>query len=305
MDHRPVVHVDRELSEGDWLHVGDRAEIVGPGDDALAGVPAAVIGVAHRWDEERFARFPSLRVLSRMGIGYDNIDLDAARGAGVTVCNAPDAPTVSTAEHAMALMLAVTKGLRRVSQSADRGVTGVPSPTALELDGATLGLVGLGRIGIRVAVAAQALGMRVIAADPALADSPVPAVELVPLEEIWARADVVSLHAPAMPETHHLVNAETIGAMKDGVFLVNCARGGLVDQDALVAALDSGKVSGAGLDVTEPEPLPVGHALLGREDVVVTPHIASSTRAGRLRLFAHAFDHALAALAGRPRHVVS
>ena len=287
------------------MHVGDRAEVVGPGDDALAGVPAAVIGVAHRWDDERFARFPALQVLSRMGIGYDNVDLDAARAAGVTVCNAPDAPTVSTAEHAMALLLAATKGLRRVSRSADRGVTGVPAPSALELDGATLGLVGLGRIGVRVAVAARALGMNVIAADPAMADSPVEGVDLVSLDEIWARSDVVSLHAPAVAETHHLVNADTIEAMKDGVFLVNCARGGLVDQGALVAALDSGKVAGAGLDVTEPEPLPVGHPLLGREDVVVTPHIASSTRAGRLRLFAHAFDHALAALAGEPRHVVS
>ena len=240
-----------------------------------------------------------------MGIGYDNVDLDAARAAGVTVCNAPDAPTVSTAEHTVALLMAITKNLRGLSGRAEEGLWGVSSPTSLELDGATLGLVGLGRIGARVATAANAMGMTVVAHDPMLTSSPVSCVELVSLPDVWARADVVSLHAPAVAATHHLVNAETLGVMRDGVYLVNCARGSLVDQDALVAALESGKVAGAGLDVTDPEPLPVGHPLLGRTDVIVTPHIASSTRAGRRRLFAHAFDAALATLGGEPTNVVS
>jgi len=301
----PVIHVDRPLTDEDLSFVGDRATIVGPGDDALGGADATVIGVGHYWDADRLAQFPNLRVVARMGIGYDNVDVAAAREAGVVVCNAPDAPTVSTAEHTIALMLAVTKNLRGLSTRADEGRRGMASPTSLELDGATLGLVGLGRIGARVAVAAQAVGMAVIANDPLLATSPVAGVELVDLDQIWERSDVISLHAPAIPETHHLIGDQTLPAMKHGVYLVNCARGSLVDQDALVAALDSGGVAAAGLDVTEPEPLPVGHPLLGREDVIVTPHVSSSTRAGRRRLFEHAFDNALAALRGEPANVVS
>ena len=305
MSELPVIHVDRPLSDEDLSFVGERATIVGPDDDTLAEAAATVIGVAHHWDADRLARFPNLRVVARMGIGYDNVDIAAAREAGVVVCNAPDAPTVSTAEHTTALMLAVTKDLRALSTRADEGRRGMALPTSLELDGATLGLVGLGRIGARVAVAAQALGMAVIASDPLLTTSPVAGVELVGLDRIWARSDVISLHAPAIPETYHLIGHETLPAMKHGVYIVNCARGSLVDQDALVTALDSGRVAAAGLDVTEPEPLPVGHPLLGRDDVIVTPHVASSTRAGRQRLFEHAFDNALAALRGEPASVVS
>lgn len=301
----PVIHVDRPLSDEDLTFVGDRATIVGPDDDELDRADATVIGVGHYWDTDRLAQFPNLRVVARMGIGYDNVDITAARKAGVVVCNAPDAPTVSTAEHTVALMLAVTKNLRGLSMRADEGRRGLALPTSLELDGATLGLVGLGRIGARVAVAAQALGMTVIANDPPLASSPVAGVELVDLDQIWERSDVISLHAPAIAETHHLIGDQTLPAMKHGVYLVNCARGSLVDQEALVAALDSGRVAAAGLDVTEPEPLPAGHPLLDREDVIVTPHVASSTRAGRRRLFEHAFDNALAALRGDPASVVT
>ena len=300
----PVIHVDRPVTDEDLSFVGERATIVGPDDEALGTASATVIGVGQYWDAERFAQFANLRVVARMGIGYDNVDVAAAREAGVTVCNAPDAPTVSTAEHTVALMLAVSKNLRALSKRADEGRRGPAAATSLELEGATLGLVGLGRIGGRVAVAAQALGMAVIANDP-LPPSPVAGVELVDLDQIWERSDVISLHAPAIPETHHLIGHETLPAMKRGVYLVNCARGSLVDQDALVAALDSGGVAAAGLDVTEPEPLPVGHPLLGREDVIVTPHVASSTRAGRRRLFEHAFDNALAALRGESANVVS
>jgi len=305
VNETPVIHVDRPVTDEDLSFVGERATIVGPDDEALGGASATVIGVGHYWDADRFAQFPNLRVVARMGIGYDNVDVAAARVAGVTVCNAPDAPTVSTAEHTVALMLAVTKNLRALSKRADEGRRGPAAATALELEGATLGLVGLGRIGGRVAVAAQALGMAVIANDPLLTTSPVAGVELVDLDQVWERSDVISLHAPAIPETHHLIGHETLPAMKRGVYLVNCARGSLVDQDALVAALDSGGVAAAGLDVTEPEPLPVGHPLLGREDVIVTPHVASSTRAGRRRLFEHAFDNALAALRGESANVVS
>ena len=301
----PVLHIDRPLLDADLAYVGDLARLVGSTDTELVGVAASVIGIGHKWDAERFARFPELRVISRMGIGYDNVDLDAARAAGVVVCNGPDSPTVSTAEHAMMLLLAVTKELPTHMASAAAGLGGPKVATSLELDGATLGLVGLGRIGSRVAVAAQALGMNVVAHDPGLSSSSVDGVRLVNLDELFRTAHVVSLHAPSTPTTRHLIDAATIQTMRRGVYIVNCARGPLIDQEALLAALEAGQVAGAGLDVTEPEPLPVGHPLLCRPDVIITPHIASSTAAGRRRLFEHAVDNALAVLAGRPASVVS
>ncbi len=303
----PIVHVDRVLSDVDLGHVAGRATIVGPGDDRLPGAVAAVIGVGHRWDAARFARFPDLRIVSRMGIGYDNVDVAAAVAAGVTVCNAPDAPTVSTAEHTMALMLAITKELPWLRDRANAGEPGRAAPRSLELDGATLGLIGLGRIGRRVARAAAAFGMQVIAHDPAIPTDATNLghVQVVGLDALFERSDVISLHAPAIPETRHLVRSETIARMRRGVYLVNCARGSLVDHDALVVALDNGQVAGAALDVTEPEPLPRSHPLLGRLDVIVTPHVASSTAAGRHRLFADAFDNVLAVLDGRPASIVT
>lgn len=305
MPELPVIHVDKPLSDADATHVDGRATIVGTGDEVLVGVAATCVGIGHHWDAERFARFPDLRVVSRMGIGYDNVDVDAATAAGVVVCNGPASPTVSTAEHTMALMLAVTKELPALAARAQTGVTGISSPTSLELDGSTLGLVGVGRIGLRVAVAASALGMRVIAHDPGLSESPDPCVSLVGLDEVIETSHVISLHAPAVAATHHMVDAASLGRMRRGVYLVNCARGPLVDHDALLDALESGQVAGAGLDVTEPEPLPEGHPLLLRDDVIVTPHIASSTVAGRARLFAHAFDNALAVLEGRAASIVN
>ena len=300
-----TLHLDRPILEPDLAYVEGRAQLVGHTDAELVGQAASVIGIGQHWDAERFARFPDLRVISRMGIGYDNVDLDAARAAGVVVCNGPDSPTVSTAEHAMMLLLAVTKELPIQQARAAKGSGGPAVATSLELDGSTLGLVGLGRIGVRVARAALGLGMRVIANDPGIEQSPVDDVELVGLDELFATSHVISLHAPSIPATRHMINAESIASMRRGVYLVNCARGPLIDQDALVAAIDSAHVAGAALDVTEPEPLPVGHPLLTRPNVIITPHIASSTAIGRRRLFEHAIDNALAVLDGRPASVVT
>lgn len=299
-----LIHLDRAVEQADLDYLAGRADLIGPHDDTLIDAPAAVIGVDYYWDVERFAKFPNLRVLSRAGIGVDNIDLQAAVDANVVVCNGPDSPTVSTAEHTMALMLAVTKELPAKQARARDGLTGPGIATSLELDGCTLGLVGLGRIARRVAVAAQALGMSVVAHDPFLTESPVTGVELVDLDRIWGDSHVVSLHAPATADTHHLINSITLASMRPGSYLINCARGPLVDQDALVAALDAGHLAGAGLDVTDPEPLPVDHPLLARDDVLVTPHLASSTAVGRRRLYEHAFENALAVLDGRPASTV-
>jgi D-3-phosphoglycerate dehydrogenase len=295
-DH-PVPEIYRDLLDG-------RAVVVGPDDEALGGADAIVAGAVRSWNAAAFARARAAKVISRIGIGYDNVDVGAATAAGIVVCNAPDAPTVSTAEHTLMLILAVTKRLPAQQARARSGLPGEPVGRALELDGAVLGLVGLGRIARRVAAAGAAMGMEVVAHDPYVDQAP-SGVRLVALDELFTTADVISLHAPATADTVHLVNVERLAMVKRGVYLVNCARGSLVDQDALLAALDDGRVAGAGLDVTVPEPLPVGHPLLGRDDVVVTPHVASASVAGRRRLYAHAIANALAVLAGEPASVVA
>ncbi len=297
----PVLFFDRALPDEFRDLVDGRAIAVGPEPGELATADAVVAGM-HRWDAAAMAGGPRLRVISRIGVGYDTVDVAAASAAGITVCYAPQAPTVSTAEHAVALMLAVTKRLEAAQTRAREGLPGGPA-TALELDGRVLGLLGYGRIARRVAVVGVALGMDVIAHDPLLLEEDGVA-RLVDADELWRTSDVVSLHAPALPSTRHVVDATTLAMMRPGSFLVNCARGALVDQDALLDALDRGHLAGAGLDVTEPEPLPIGHPLLAHPHVVVTPHIASSTIAGRRRLYAHAIDHALATLAGTPTSVV-
>ncbi len=304
MSGLPVVFFDTPLPDAYRDLVEGRLEVVGP-DSGLERAIAVIAGARVRWDAAMLAGGPSVRVVSRTGIGYDNIDLDAARERGVTVCNAPEAPSVSTAEHTVALMMAATKRLRTTTAIADRGEKAPSVGIALELDGCRLGLVGLGRIARRVAAVGHALGMEVIAHDPFIDAADSDGVRLVDLDEVFSTADVVSLHAPGGEATRHLVDAARLATMRPGAVLVNCARGSLVDQDALLGALESGQLGGAALDVTEPEPLPAGHPLLGREDVVVTPHVASSTAAGRRRLYEHAIDNALAVLEDRPATIVS
>jgi phosphoglycerate dehydrogenase-like enzyme len=297
VDH-PFPDVYRDLVDG-------RAEVVGSGsDDGLDRAHAILAGGVRPWNADAFALAPHCRVISRVGVGYDNVTVADAIAAGIVVCNTPMAPMVSTAEHTLALLFAVTKHLPHHVARAQQGLKGEPVGRALELDGRTLGLVGIGRIATRVAIAAQALGMRVLAADPGVASSPLPGVELVTFDQLLAESDVVSLHAPALPSTRQMINADTLSRMQPGAFLVNCARGVLVDHDALLAAIDSGHLAGAGLDVTDPEPLPAGHPLLDRPNVVVTPHIASATVAGRRRLYEHSVENALAVLDGRPADVV-
>lgn len=306
MNTLPLLFVDHPFPDLYLDLVEGRAEIVGSGtDDGLDRADAIIAGAVRRWDAAAFALAPRLQVISRVGVGYDNVVVADAHAADVVVCNAPFAPMVSTAEHTVALMLAVTKHLPHQTERSRQGLKGEPVGRALELDGRVLGLVGIGRIASRVAVAAQAVGMRVIACDPGVQESPVAGVELMPLERVLADADVVSLHAPALPSTIRMIDAEALDRMRPGAYLVNCARGVLVDTDALVAALDRGHLAGAGLDVTDPEPLPEGHPLLGRSDVVVTPHVASATVAGRRRLYEHAIDNALGWLEGRPVSIVT
>ncbi len=289
-----------------------RAVVLGPptATDAykdLEGARAVIAG-ASVYDSAFMDAAPSLRVIARTGIGVDRVDVTTATRRGIAVCNAPDAPTTSTAEHTIALLLAVAKNLTRATNELRAGASNLyAGHRALELDGKTLGLVGYGRIARRVADIASGMGLRVVAYDPYVAPTDLATVSLVDtLGDLLGVADVVSLHVPLVPENRSLVGAVEFAAMKDGAIFINTARGGLVDHDALLDAVDSGKLFGAGLDVTEPEPLAQSHPLLHRENVVVTPHIATATDEGKLRLLLTAFGQAIQVLDGvRPRHLVN
>ncbi|MFV0524560.1 MAG: NAD(P)-dependent oxidoreductase [Acidimicrobiales bacterium] len=290
--------------------LGDRIGAGGPGLDELAVASAAIAG-GSRWDAPMFDRAPELKVVARVGIGVDSVDLAEATRRGVVVTNTPDGPTVSTAEHAIALMFSVAKTLGVQQQRLRQGTGGyAASSAAVELDGLTLGLVGYGRIARRVARIARAVGMTVLAADPGVdvddlgpEDGP---VELVDLDRLTARSDVISLHCPLLPDTERLFDTDRFGRCRPGVLLINAARGGIVDHDALLAALDDGRVAGAGLDVTDPEPLAPDHPLLHRDDVVVTGHVASSTVVGRHRMMTMAIGQARTVLEGdRPTWLVN
>ena len=292
-----------------WID-GPEPDIEIPADVEICDSPldaeAAIVGSKDLWDGAACRRLPDLRVVVRRGIGFDNVDVAGCAAHGVAACNTPDAPTTSTAEHALALLLAVSKRLKSAEARLRDGDGLVGTPAAvggLELDGRTLGLIGCGRIGRRLGGYAEALGMQVLAHDPHLDAAPVG--RLVDLEEIWSSADVVSLHAPSTPATRHIVNAASLAAMRPGVVIINCARGALVDHDALLTAVESGHVAGAGLDVTDPEPLPADHPLLHRDDVLVTPHVASGTTVGVERIMAQALAQALVWLrGGSPEHLL-
>lgn len=296
------LHVERALPT-ELLDLVAPFDVVGPDLADLADAEGAIVS-GLRWDGAMMDTAPRMRVLARVGIGVDNVDLDAATERSILVTNTPDGPTIPTAEHTLALLFAVTKKLG-VAQDRLRRQTGDyhAGHDGFELAGRTLGLVGYGRIARRVARACMALDMDVIACDPFvdIAD-----VEIAPLETVLDRCDVLSIHAPLTPETHHLVDGDALARLRRGAIVVNCARGGLLDPDALLAALESGQVAAAGLDVTEPEPLPAEHPLLHRDDVLVTPHVASATVAGKRRMYEMAVEQVTMAFSGlRPTELVN
>lgn len=294
------------------------AELLGAasasGDDPRASLPRAegIVAAARvRYDEGLFTRTPDLRVVCRTGIGYDNVDVPAATARGIAVCNVPDGPTISTAEHTWTLLLAVAKKLPATSRVLRDGVRGdyFSMFTGLELCDRTLGLVGLGRIGVRVARMGQAFGMRVVAHDPLLTAERAAELGVEPaasLDGLLAEADVVSLHLPLTAETRMLFDAARLSRMRRGAVLINAARGGLIDEQALLAALESGHLSGAGLDVFTTEPPPPDHPLLAHPAVIATPHIAAATGAAKARLWQGAIDQVLLVLNGeRPPHLLN
>jgi len=245
---------------------------------ALANAEALIVRSATKVDDALLAAAPHLRVVARAGSGVDTIDVQAASARGILVLNAPGANSVSVAEHAMALMLALSRGITTADAAMKAQRWEKKQLVGAELRGKTLGIIGLGRVGREVARRARVFGMSILAYDPFIAAHIVSDLDvgLKPLDEICSRADYLTLHLPATAESRRLLDAARLAKCKPGVRIINTARGELIDEEALLEALTSGHVGGAALDVFEVEP-PRDWRLIAHPRVVATPHIAAST----------------------------
>lgn len=247
--------------------------------EALRDVDGLVVRSETKVTPELMTAATRLRVIGRAGVGVDNIDVPAATERGIVVMNAPDGNTITTAEHTIALLVSLARRVPQANESLRGGRWERKRFIGVELQGKTLGIVGLGRIGRTVAARARAFGMNILAFDPFVAPDQARDLELeiAPLDEVFARADFITVHTPLTAETRGIVGASAFSKMKRGVRVINCARGGLVDERALLAAIKEGIVAGAALDVFEQEPPPADHPLLVLEEVIATPHLGAST----------------------------
>ncbi|HEX8034741.1 MAG TPA: D-glycerate dehydrogenase [Ktedonobacterales bacterium] len=258
-----------------------------------------------RIDGELLDACPRLRVVSNMAVGFDNIDIPAATERGVLAGNTPGVLTETTADFAFALLMA---SARRIVEGVDYVHAGrwkTWGPMLLmgaDVHHATLGLVGLGRIGAEIAKRARGFDMRVLYYDVFRREDLEQSlhIEYAALDEVLAQADFVSVHTPLTPETHHLMNRERFAKMKSSAILINTARGPIVETDALVEALREGRIGGAALDVTDPEPLPADHPLVSMPNCIVVPHIASASAATRGKMAEIAARNLIAGLKGEP-----
>ncbi len=245
----------------------------------IVDADALVIRSGIQVDAELIAQAKNLKVIARAGVGVDNVDIAAATERGIVVMNTPGGNTISTAEHTIGLMLALARHIPQGHASMQAGRWDRKLYMGVELRGKTLGVVGFGRIGRAVAKRAQAFDMDVVAYDPYITPDLAAdlGVEQVDLDALFARSDFITLHSLVTDETRYMINAASISRMKPGVRLVNAARGALINEADLAAALQSGQVAGAALDVYEKEPPPAGHPLVGLDNVINTPHLAAST----------------------------
>lgn len=291
-----VVLVSDKLSDAglEVLRAASGIEVVykpGLGEDELreavrSGVDGLIIRSGSNVTAKVLESAENLRVVGRAGIGVDNVDVPFASKRGIVVMNTPTGNAVTTAEHAIALMLSSARNIARATSTMREGKWEKSALGGREICGKTLGIIGIGNIGRIVADRARGLHMEVIAFDPALTEQAAAEinVELVDLDALYARADFISIHAPKTPKTKGLISDDAFKAMKDGVFVVNAARGGIVDEQALVRALQSGKLGGAALDVFEKEPIDTDHPLLKLDNVTLTPHLGASTKEAQVRV---------------------
>jgi D-3-phosphoglycerate dehydrogenase len=310
-----VVISDRLSSEGVELLLSHPEFRVTAGplnrDETLAAVgdaDALIVRSATKVDAEVLAAAPRLKAVARAGAGVDNIDLNTAGANGISVMNTPGGNTIAAAEHTFGLMLALARQIPAGHQSLVEGRWDRKLFMGTELKGKTLGIIGLGRIGQAIALRAQAFAMTTIAFDP-IATADVfesTSTTSVSLDELLARSDFISLHAPANESTLNMINAETIARMKDGVRILNTARGTLIDAAALADGIRSGKVAGAAVDVYAQEPPEGDYPLLGLSGVIHTPHLGASTVEAQITVAVQAAEQIRDALLyGQFRNVVN
>jgi D-3-phosphoglycerate dehydrogenase len=275
------------LQQASGLEVIDKPGI-SPGEllEAIRDVDGLVIRSGTKVSADVIEAAESLRVIGRAGIGVDNIDVASATARGIAVLNTPEGNSVTTAEHAIALLVSLARHIVQATASMKAGKWEKKKFQGMELFNRTLGVVGLGNIGRIVANRAQGLGMKVIAYDPPIAHEAAAklGVELVTLKELFSRSDAITVHVPKTKETTGMLNRSAFEAVKPGVLLVNAARGGIIDEDDLLEALDSGKVGGAALDVFVEEPPPADHPLLRHDKVICTPHLGASTEQAQVNV---------------------
>jgi len=305
---KPVVLIAEQLAQSSLDVLGTEFEIRNvDGADrgallpALKEADAILIRSATQVDAEALAAAPDLKVVARAGIGLDNVDVPAATAKGVLVVNAPQSNIITAAEHALALLFAVARRIPEMDAATRLGTW--PRGRGIELYGKTCGVVGYGAIGRHFARLAAALGMRVIVWT--MHPARYPGVDFVELDEIFATSDVVSLHVRLSPRTEGFVNAAQFARMKPGAILINTARGAIVHEEALLDALSTGRISGAGLDVFATEPLPRNHPFNVLGNVVLTPHCAGITPEALEAGLRMAVDNIWNFLDGRPINVIA
>ena len=247
--------------------------------EALSECAALVVRSETKVTAELMDSSTTLRVVGRAGVGVDNIDVAAATERGIVVMNAPDGNTITTAEHTIALLISLARRVPQANSSLKAGRWDRKSFIGVELQGKTLGVIGMGRIGRTVSARARAFGMRIVAFDPFISpeQSGDAEIELASLDDVFSSADFLTVHTPLTAETRGIIGRDAFARMKKGVRVINCARGGLVDEKALEEAITNGIVAGAALDVFVQEPPPADHPLLALNEVIATPHLGAST----------------------------
>ncbi|TME13262.1 MAG: phosphoglycerate dehydrogenase [Chloroflexi bacterium] len=269
--------------------------------DVVGGYDALIVRSGVDVDAAMIAAGTRLQVIGRAGVGVDNVDLDAATRAGITVVNAPTGNTIAAAEHTMALLLALARRVPAADASVRRGEWSRSALEGVQLRGRTLGIIGLGKIGMAVAERARGFGMTLLGSDPYVTEeqAALRGVELVELDALLGRSDAVTVHVPLTRATTGLIGAKAIARMKPGAFVLNVARGGIVDEPALAAALRESRLGGAGIDVFENEP-PAGSPLLDASNTVLTPHLGASTVEAQVAVAEEIAEQVLEVLDGRP-----
>lgn len=268
----------------------------------IGNYDALVVRSETKVTKEIIAQADKLKVIGRAGVGVDNIDVEAATNRGIIVLNAPEANTIAATEHTMAVMLAMARRIPQAFQSMKQGKWERTKFMGVEMCGKTLGVIGQGRIGTGVAQRALAMEMKVIVYDPFLSEQQAEhrGVKLVKIQDIIEQADFITVHVPLTKATKYLLNKQAFDRMKPGVRIINCARGGIIDEQALCEAITTGKVAAAALDVFEKEPINPEHPLLKLENVVVTPHLGASTEEAQVNVAVDIAEGIISALKGEP-----